>query len=216
MKTNKDLSRREFVKKTSVSWAAFSIIPAQVLGGSGRIAPSDKINLGIIGCGTQGIAEMLNLLSNEEVQVVTVCDPNTRSTDYVEWGKNGRRRGIRRVLGPTWMEGVNGVHGGRELAREIVETAYAENSPSNSYKGCSTYADFRELLEKEKDLDGVQVITPDHTHAAISIAAMNKGKNVVMHKPIANRAYEAKLVYETAVKTGVATHCKGCNSHYLQ
>ena len=132
MKTKNDLSRREFVKKTAISGAAFSIIPAHVLGGSGRIAPSDKVTLGIIGCGTQGIAEMLNILSQEEVQVVAVCDPNTESTDYVEWGKNQRRKGIRRVLGPTWMEGVNGVFGGRDLALKIVETAYAKGSPSDS------------------------------------------------------------------------------------
>jgi len=215
MKTKKDLSRREFVKKTAVSGAAFSIVPAHVLGRSGRIAPSDKITLGIIGCGTQGISEMINLLSQEDVQVVAVCDPNTESTDYVEWGKNQRRKGIRRVLGPTWMEGVNGVFGGRDLALKIVETAYAKDSPSDSYKGCNAYTDFRELLEKQKDLDAVQIITPDHTHATISIAAMKKGKHVVMHKPIANRVYEARLVDKIARETGVATHCKGWTGRNL-
>ena len=49
-------------------------------------------------------------------------------------------------------------------------------------------------------------MTPDHLHATISIAAMNKGKHTMMHKPLANRLKESRLVIETARKTGVATH----------
>ena len=47
--------------------------------------------------------------------------------------------------------------------------------------------DFRELLEKEKDIDAVKIMTPDHLHATVAIAAMKKGKHVMMHKPLANR-----------------------------
>jgi predicted dehydrogenase len=49
-------------------------------------------------------------------------------------------------------------------------------------------------------------MTPDHLHATVSIAAMRKGKHVVVHKPIANRLYEGRLALETARKTGLATH----------
>ena len=49
-------------------------------------------------------------------------------------------------------------------------------------------------------------MTPDHLHATVSIAAMKKGKHVVIHKPIANRMYEGRLSIETARKTGVSTH----------
>jgi hypothetical protein len=61
-------------------------------------------------------------------------------------------------------------------------------------------------LEKEKDLDGVKIMTPDHLHATIAIAAMKKGKHVAVHKPLANRLAEARLLIETARKTKVATH----------
>jgi len=55
-------------------------------------------------------------------------------------------------------------------------------------------------------VDAVKIMTPDHLHATIAIAAMKKGKNVLVHKPIANRLSEARLVIDTARMTKVATH----------
>src|SRR5262245_65228102 len=49
-------------------------------------------------------------------------------------------------------------------------------------------------------------MTPDHTHATISIAALKKGKNVIVHKPLANRLLEARAVIETARAGKIATH----------
>jgi predicted dehydrogenase len=49
-------------------------------------------------------------------------------------------------------------------------------------------------------------MTPDHLHATISIAAMRKRRHVVMHKPLANRVAQVRMVVDTARKTGVATH----------
>ncbi len=49
-------------------------------------------------------------------------------------------------------------------------------------------------------------MTPDHLHATVALAAMKKGKNVMMHKPIANRVNEARLVIDAARKANVATH----------
>ena len=178
-----------------------------MIGGPGHVAPSDKITLAYIGCGTQGLRELVRLVANPEVQIVSVCDPETDNTNYVDWSKDGIRSSIRKLLdNPAWGEGVTGIRAGREVAREVIETYYAKTRSSESYRGCSSYADFRELLEKEKDLDSVKIMTPDHLHATISIAAMKKGKHVVMHKPIANRVAEVRLVVETARKTGVATH----------
>src|SRR5262245_45576985 len=38
-----------------------------------------------------------------------------------------------------------------------------------------TYADFRELFDKQKDIDAVVVSTPDHTHAIPSVMALRRG-----------------------------------------
>ena len=206
MKLKENINRRKFLSSAATAFA-FTVVPRHVLGGPKYVAPSDKITLAYIGCGTQGLREMLRLVTNPEVQIVAVCDPERDNTNYVDWDKYGIRNSIRKLLeNPSWGEGVKGIRCGREVGREIVEKYYAKNRASESYKGCSSYADFRELLEKEKDLDSVKIMTPDHHHATISIAAMKKGKHVAMHKPVANRIYEARLVVETARKTGVATH----------
>ncbi|MBN1480327.1 Gfo/Idh/MocA family oxidoreductase [candidate division KSB1 bacterium] len=204
MTTN--MNRRQFLEST-VAAGAFTIVPRHVLGGSGQVAPSDKITFAHIGMGTQSIRELGGLLEEPSIQIVAICDPNTDSSDYVEWGKHEIKRRIQGYLeNPSWRENDNGCPGGREVGREIVETYYAKQRSAVKFNGCRIYDDFRELLEKEKDVDAVKIMTPDHLHAAIAIAAMKKGLHVLMHKPIANRLYEGRLVLETARQTKVSTH----------
>lgn len=186
---------------------AVTIVPRHVLGGAGFVAPSEKITLALIGCGTQGLREMPDLLRMPEVQIVAVCDPVRDRHDYLDWSRDGLRAGIAAALGkPNWRRGRPGIPGGREVAREVVEIAYGNRLERGQFKGCKAYADFRELLDREPDVNAVKIMTPDHSHAAIAIAAMKKGQHVLMHKPLANRLHEARRVIETARETGVATH----------
>ena len=202
-----ELSRRKFLMAGSAAATALVITPRHVLGGPGFVPPSEKIRLAYIGCGTQGLREMPGMLACPDIEIVAVCDPVKDSQDYVDWSKDGLRSDIAQAIKrPDWRRGRPGVAGGREVAKEIIETYYANERGSEKFKGCVTYVDFRELLEKEKDLNAVKVMTPDHLHATISIAAMKAGKHVMMHKPLANRLLEARLVVETARKTAVATH----------
>jgi hypothetical protein len=202
-----DQNRRRFLG-TAATAAAFTIVPRHVLGGPGVVAPSDKITLAYIGVGTQGLREMLPLLPVADIQIVAVCDPNKEAVGYRDWSKDGIASSIRRTIEkPDWKAGPDGtIPGGRDVGKDVVESYYANSKASGKYKGCSSYADFRELLDKEKDLNAVKIMTPDHLHGVISIAAMKKGKHAIMHKPIANRLQEARLVIDTARETGVATH----------
>ncbi len=200
------VDRRQFLGASAASAAAFSIVPRHVLGGAGHVAPSDKLTFGYIGCGTEGLTEMPALLRVPEIQLVAVCDPNRESTDYVEWSKDSVRAEIASALGkPDWRRGVPGVPGGRAVGREVAELFYANQRAADRFKGVAAYADFRELLEKE-DVDAVKVMTPDHLHATVALAALRRGKRVLMHKPLANRLREARLVVETATRTQLATH----------
>ena len=198
-------NRRSFVGTAAAG--AFTIVPRRVLGGAGFVPPSDKVTMAHIGMGTQGFAELGDLLADPKIQIVAVCDPNKESSDYVEWGKGSVRRRLREYLGdPGWRANDDGAPGGREVGRLVVDTYYAKQRGADGFKACAAYADFRELLEKERDVDAVKVMTPDHLHAAICLAAMKKGKHVMVHKPLANRMHEARLVTETARKTKVSTH----------
>ena len=201
------INRREFLGSAAAASIAFTVIPRHAFGGPGYVAPSDKITLGYIGCGTQGLREMTALIQNPAIQIVAVCDPNKFSTNYVDWSQNDVRNSIRNALGDkTWGEGLNGIPGGRDLGQEFVQKYYAKSKDTGSYKGCTSYEDYRELLEKENDLNAIKIMTPDHLHGPVAIASMKKGKHVVTHKPIANRMYEARLTIDTAKKTGVSTH----------
>ncbi|MCC6391203.1 MAG: Gfo/Idh/MocA family oxidoreductase [Bryobacterales bacterium] len=203
-----DENRRKFVGTAAAATAAFTIVPRHALGGPGVVAPSDKITLAYIGIGTQGIREMLTLLAVPDIRIIAVCDPSQYATGYRDWSKDGLLRGVRRALEkPEWSPGgQETIPGGREAGKNIVETYYSSKRSGEKARGCTAYADFRELLDKEKDLNAVKVMTPDHLHAVISIAAMKKGKHVIMHKPISNRLKEAKRVIDTARERGVATH----------
>ena len=73
------------------------------------------------------------------------------------------------------------------------------------YPNARTYKDFRVMLDEQKDIDAVIVATPDHTHAVIAIAAMQRKKHVYVQKPLTHSVAEARLLTEAAHKYGVAT-----------
>jgi len=212
----RSLSRRTFVGAT-----AFAIVPRHVLGGAGHVPPSDKINLASIGMGRQGMVVTMNLLERADIQVVAVCDCNESSKDYNEYGRNALLQSARRLLGPgyeSWGEDLASPGmtylvpsyrtslgmGGRDPGKRVVE-AYYSSRKNSTYKGCTAYNDFRELLEKEKDLDAVYVATPDHWHAAISITAMRRRKHVLCQKPMTHSVGEARRMAQVAREMKIAT-----------
>ena len=207
MKNKAKLKRRAFIKSAAATTATISIVPSHVIAGTGHIPPSDHITVANIGCGTQGLREMGSMLTNERIRVVAVCDVNKYSTDYIDWSPYGIRNNIRKVIGDdSWWEGINGIPGGRDVGKEYVEKYYGGQRGSGTYKGCASYEDYRELLENETDIDAVKIMTPDHTHAPIAIASMDKGISVLTHKPIANRMVEGRATINKAKETGAVTH----------
>jgi predicted dehydrogenase len=192
MANSKKINRRDFLGSAAAASLALTVVPRQVLGGPGYVAPSDKLTLGYIGCGTQGLREMAALITNPALQIVAVCDPNKFSTNYIDWSLNEIRNTVRKAIGDnSWGENFTGIPGGRDVGQELVQKYYGKSKGSGTYKGCNSYEDFRELLEKEKDLNAIKIMTPDHLHGPVAIASMKKGKHVVTHKPIANRMHEA-------------------------
>jgi len=167
-------SRRDFLRHTlHASAAGFgfpTIVPGSALGLSGRVAPSNRITLGVIGTGNQGFNDLHSFLGDERVQIVAVCDVNREGPGY-------------------WQ----GKIGGREPARRLVEERYAKDRPSGSYRGCAALVDYREILGRD-DIDAVEVCTPDHWHAIPILAACKAKKDIYCQKPLSLTVAEGRAM----------------------
>ena len=220
------LSRRKFLGQAAAAAIGFSIVPRRVLGGTGYVAPSDKVNIAFIGVGSQGLRVMLHFLRESDVQGVAVCDVDKGSANHPQWDTHEFCNSVRKLLGVDsgwdWLSpdqpiqlthslAVTSGVAGREPCQKIVEAYYATQQRSGQYRGCAAYADFRELLEKQKDLDAVVVCTTDNLHAAVSAAAMKKRKHVFCQKPLTHTIYEARRIAEISRETGVATQIAVAN-----
>jgi predicted dehydrogenase len=75
----------------------------------------------------------------------------------------------------------------------LVKRKYGENHD------VKLTTDWRELCDR-KDIDIVQVTTPDHWHALAAITALNAGKDVYCEKPLANSIYESRKIVDAVKK----------------
>ncbi|MBN2270227.1 MAG: Gfo/Idh/MocA family oxidoreductase [Sedimentisphaerales bacterium] len=182
--SNAKVSRRDFLSRTAAATTAFTIVPRYVLGGRGNTAPSEKLNVAVIGVGGQGKHNTNALLQEADVQVSAICDV-TEEADYSRF----------------YYGGV----AGRGPVKKLIDDNYKSKPATAAYPPCAVYIDFREMLEKDKGIDAVLIATPDHTHATACLAAIERGKHVYCEKPLAHSIYETRTVTEAARKAGVAT-----------
>jgi predicted dehydrogenase len=85
-----------------------------------------------------------------------------------------------------------------------VDNDYAAKT-FQKYPKAKIYKDYRVMLDREKDIEAVIVATPDHTHAVITMAAMQAGKHVYCQKPLTHTVYEARKITEAARRYKVQT-----------
>lgn len=177
------ISRRTFVKRAAAGVAPFFIVPRHVLGGPGYIAPSDRLNVAVIGTGLQGIRNIKSLLRFDDVQVPAICDVS----DFNQYPSKFR-----------------GSVSGRGPAIEAIKEWYSLYR-TEPYKGCREFIDFRNMFREENKFDAVLVATPDHTHATASMWAIKHGKHVYCEKPMSHSVWEARKLTAEAQKAKVAT-----------
>jgi predicted dehydrogenase len=176
-----ETSRRRFLKGAALSTAGLMIVPRHVLGGPGYTAPSDMVNIALIGAGGRGQRNAQALMQLDDVQLTAIADP----AEY--WDLTGFYYGTDAGRGP--------------VKKRIVE----HFSKKKAGYQVAEYVDFREMLEKESSLDAILCATPDHTHAYVSLHAMRAGKHVYCEKPLTHNIWEAREVAKVAKETGVAT-----------
>ena len=151
--------RRDFIKKSVLASSIF-IIPRHVLGGSGFISPSDKLNIAAIASGGKGGSDILNASVNGRENIIALCDV--------------------------------------DFSGDAANTV-------KKFPKAKLYADFRKMLDKEKDIDAVTISSPDHTHASAAVYAMEREKHVYIQKPLTHNIKEARLLTNLARKKKIVS-----------
>jgi predicted dehydrogenase len=88
--------------------------------------------------------------------------------------------------------------GKAELAALADLKEDARNKAAAQY-GVKPYADFREMIEKEK-LDAISVVTPDAFHANIAVSGLEMGCHVLCEKPMATTMEDCYRIVEVSKK----------------
>ncbi len=175
------LSRRDLLR-ASASIGAATIVAPHVLGGPNHVAPSDRINVALVGAGGRGRGNVKELLKLDDVRITAIADPaqHWNLDDFYYRSKAGRDK----------------------VGAEIEEH-YRKNESDFS---CQLFEDYREMIASSGDLfDAVLCATPDHVHANVSIDSMRAGKHIYCEKPLTNSVAEVRLVAQVAKETGMAT-----------
>lgn len=74
------------------------------------------------------------------------------------------------------------------------------------YPNAKRFVDYRKMLDQMgKDIDGVMIGTPDHTHTVIALEAMRRGKHVYCEKPLAHKVEEVRKLMAAANQHKVVT-----------
>jgi predicted dehydrogenase len=207
------VTRRQFVTTAAAAGTAFTIVPRHVLG-RGFQAPSDAVNVAAVGFSGMGAANTRAVMSQN---IVAICDCDLRLLDnrLAQLAKEAAappreapRRGVPdedgmvngfRVFGPSKAQAAADARVPRQEARANLQRFVADQLPK-----VRKWQDYREMLEKQPDIDAVIVATPDHMHAVIASNAMDLGKHVYVQKPMTWSVHEARHLAEKAKGTRVA------------
>ena len=176
--TPSNISRRGFMRRAACGAAGAallpSIVPASVFGAD---APSNRINVGMIGMGNQSRIDLPMFLEQDDVQMAAVCDVNTAGYGYAD---------------PKHFLG-------RKPGLEKVNAFYAEKRGVGGYKGCDAYNDFREIIGRD-DIDAVVIVVPDHWHAIMTVMAAEAGKDIYCEKPLSLTVRQGQKMAEAVRK----------------
>jgi predicted dehydrogenase len=199
------MTRRSFVTTAAAAGAGVVIVPRHVLG-RGLQAPSDTVNLAIVGIGGMGGSNARALMSQNIVAICDVDDSQvTKRFDLYKQSLNppaGTRSGGGNSTPPKLTPAQQAVNQKRPVTNEMADL---QRFMDQQLPKVQRYKDYRQMLEKQKDLDGIVVATPDHMHAIIASSAMDIGKHVYVQKPLCWSVQEARHLAAKAKSSKVVT-----------
>src|SRR5688572_7006477 len=200
-----DISRRKFVSTVAGAGAAITIVPRHVLG-HGFQAPSDTLNIAVVGLG-MGASNAQALMSQNLVALCDVQDSRLAAAiKRFEMAANASPTAAQRGGGsaqksqPSKAQQEANARRPAQNSREDARRFVDRNLPK-----LGKYRDYREMLEKQKDIDAVVIATPDHMHAPIATLAMDLGKHVYVQKPLTWSVEEARVLAKKAKDRKVVT-----------
>ena len=173
-------TRRQFLRAAGRTAAALAAASAARGRAFGRTAANNRIQVACIGTGNQGFQDLQAFLAQDDVQVVAVCDVNRASGGY---------KTADQFLG-------------REPARKLVDSTYAAQTRSGTYRGCAAHEDFREVLARP-DVDAVSIVVPDHWHRTMTEMAAAAGKDIYCEKPLGLTVEDGRAMAEAVRRHGV-------------
>ena len=212
-------SRRKFLQSAAVAAAGVTIVPRHVLGGTGFQAPSDTFNVAGVGVSGMGRSNLTALAG--QTNIVALCDVDFGLVDRKYKDLDTQLAQARKQIAdlkanpnaaPAQGPGRN-LTPALRLRNAEQRATNLENLIAKAGKA-KRYQDYRQMLAEQKDIDGVVVATPDHTHAAVAMAAMSLGKHVYVQKPLCWSVHEARALAKKAAETKVATQM-GNQGHSL-
>jgi len=186
------VTRRHFIETAAATGAALTIVPRHVLG-RGLTPPSDLLNIASVGIGGMGHTNLANVGTQN---IVAICD-----VDWDYAGKSIER--FSREL--EQRKNSSQQRQGQTDPARAGQTVEGYQHLVDQLPKVKRYVDYREMLDKQKDIDAIIVATPDHMHAMIASAAMDLGKHVYVQKPLTWSVEEARHLARKAKEKKVAT-----------
>ncbi len=102
---------------------------------------------------------------------------------------------------------LNASVNGKEKVVALCDVDFSGSAKRSveNFPKAKLYHDFREMLDKEKDIDAVTISTPDHVHGPAAVYAMERGKHVYVQKPMTHNIREARMLTEMARKQKIVS-----------
>jgi predicted dehydrogenase len=202
MSAKTEISRRKFLANAGTGVAAITIVPRHVLG-RGFTAPSDMLNIAGVGVGGMGRNNLTNLASQN---IVALCD-----VDWDYAGKSFERLDIdaQNLKSRLDQPDPQPVAGQPPIVFDRVKAQKRLDGmirlKNEHWPKAKRYQDYREMLERQKDIDAVVVATADHMHAPIALAAMDLNKHVYVQKPLTWSVDESRRLARRSKELKIAT-----------
>lgn len=172
------ITRRGFIKGAAAGVAGLSL--GRTAGPAfGALGANEKVIIGFIGTGGQGMAHIGEFARMSDVAIAAVCDVDRSHCEQA----------AKAAQPPS-----------------APSTAPAASQPASARAVVAPkmFKDFRRLLDM-KEIDAVLIATPGHWHVIPAIEACKAGKDVYVEKPMGHNIREGRALVDAAKRTGRIT-----------